>query len=89
MDNNESWKFSIGINGIIVNRKIREGNIARKKLKEIADAREVIYPSYSPFIKKPVTLYKGSPSNPGRTNFFERLIKRITTFHLRIFSYIF
>jgi hypothetical protein len=43
--NNVVWKFLIGINGIMVKRKIREGNIARKKLKEIADALDVMYPS--------------------------------------------
>jgi hypothetical protein len=40
--NNVVWKFSIGIKGIMVKKKIREGNIARKKLKEMADALEVM-----------------------------------------------
>ena len=40
----DCWKFVIGINGIIVKKKISEGNTARKKLKEIAYARDVMYP---------------------------------------------
>jgi hypothetical protein len=77
---NVVWKFSIGMKGIMVKKKIREGNIARKKLKDIADALDVMYPSYSPLMKKPATLYKGSPSKPGKTIFFDALMIKAITF---------
>jgi len=32
------WKFAMGMNGMIENRKIRKGKIARKKENEIAEA---------------------------------------------------
>jgi hypothetical protein len=55
MSRSDCWKFAIGIKGMIVKKKITVGKIARKKLKEIADARVVIYPFDNPFTKKTVT----------------------------------
>jgi hypothetical protein len=70
------WKFAMGINGIIENRKIRKGKIARKKVNEMADALVAIYPCCIPLKKKPNTLYRGSPSKPGRMIFFESRMRK-------------
>jgi len=43
------------MNGMIVNRKIRNGKIAMKKENEMAAAREVIYPRVNPRIKNTET----------------------------------
>ena len=72
--------------GMMVKRKIRKGNMARKKLKEIAEALEVMYPSVIPFIKNLVTSYKGIPSNPGRMIFLDNLMKNKTGFNWSILS---
>ncbi len=42
--NRVSWKLSIGINGMSVNKKINAGNRATKRLKLIAEERVVMAP---------------------------------------------
>jgi len=56
-----------------VKRKSKEGNMARKKLKEMEEALDPRDPSQSPLIKNLVTSYNGRPSKLGKTIFFESL----------------
>ena len=60
------------------------GNIARKKLNDMDEARVVMDPLKIPWKKKLATLYKGMPSKPGIItlfvnckNFKTGLIRRI------------
>jgi len=53
----------------------KDGKMARKKLNEMAAALEEMYPSYKPFMKNLATVYKESPSKPGKTTLFDWFIK--------------
>lgn len=55
ISNSESWKFGTGMYGIKVNRKIMEGNTARKKLNAIDAARACTCPLKTPRKKKAET----------------------------------
>ena len=63
----------MGTKGMIVKKKISVGKTARKKLNEMEEALDVRYPSYNPLMKNRNTSYRGSPSKPGSTIFFDRL----------------
>jgi hypothetical protein len=56
--------------GINVNKKISEGNKARKKLKAIPEALFEMEPCAILFQKNNETSYKGTPSKKGRVIFF-------------------
>ena len=49
--------------------------------KEIADAREPMYPFTRPLKKNRITTYMGIPSKPGNTIRFDRRIRNLTGFH--------
>jgi len=73
----------IGTNGIIVKKNNIDGKRARKKSKEIAEARKVSRPSNKPLKKNCSTVNKGSPSKAGKTTFLSDLITKAVALRIK------